>query len=267
MTSNSSRYLCCQIISAKETVNIDLPSGNRVRVPANHLILILDDGERLHRKPLHSGNCIHFSRQFIKDYISFMQVKPDFYQGCTAIGPEYIIVKSEKDDVFANGNIYPARKMNAYLYCEEERLLLFSLLSLFSTDSSFLSLLNQAIEHTVTMKVYTTIKQDMIYPWRVEDVAKHLNMSVSLLKLRLRQEGTCYIHILTDCRMRYAQEQLIDRRKSIANIAALCGYTNVDYFTSVFRKQAGMTPLQYRLNQRLIAQTNNEENHDISTGG
>ncbi|WGE30845.1 AraC family transcriptional regulator (plasmid) [Edwardsiella tarda] len=249
MTSNSSRHLCCQIILAKKETKLILPNSGLVILPANHFMLVLDESNRIQYSTPSECNTIQFSRQFIKDYIGFLQKKPDYYTDAYS-GPEYIIAESQYVDLLMDVSASSKDKINIDINHEQSRLMIFSLLSLFIKDENFIPMLKHAIKNTITLRVYHIIKQDIRYPWRVDMIAERLSMSTSLLKNRLKQEGSSYIKIVTDCRMRYAIEQMSDMSKSIADIAAICGYKSRDYFIFVFRRHFGITPLRYMLNRQ-----------------
>ncbi|WGE30897.1 AraC family transcriptional regulator (plasmid) [Edwardsiella tarda] len=260
MSSNSNRNLCCQIISAKKEMEIAIPNVGLVTLPANHFMLVLDEHDRVQCLRSNEFNTIRFSRQFIKDYIGFLQKNPDYYHADTYTGPEYIIAESQYVDLLMDMSACSKDKINVDINYEHNRLVIFSLLSLFINDENFIPLLKCAIKNTITMQVYHIIKQDICYPWRVDIIAKHLSLSTSLLKSRLKQEGSSYIKIVTDCRMHYAVEQMSDMSKSIADIAAICGYKSRDYFILVFRKHFGVTPLRYMLNRQKIPSLAGAEN-------
>lgn len=66
-----------------------------------------------------------------------------------------------------------------------------------------------------------------------------------LFKEKLKNEQTSYSKIVTDCRMRYAVEQLLIFNKNISQVSTLCGYSSTSYFISVFKEYYGVTPLNY----------------------
>jgi AraC-like DNA-binding protein len=51
------------------------------------------------------------------------------------------------------------------------------------------------------------------------------------------------------CRIRQAKQLLLEQKKlPITQIALECGYPSVSYFIQRFKKQEGLTPLEYRKN-------------------
>ncbi|MGN1368756.1 MAG: helix-turn-helix domain-containing protein, partial [Aristaeellaceae bacterium] len=53
----------------------------------------------------------------------------------------------------------------------------------------------------------------------------------------------CY---LTNYRIEQAQKLLLNEHYRSKEIAARCGFSDNGYFTKVFRRCTGMTPLEYR---------------------
>ncbi len=56
-------------------------------------------------------------------------------------------------------------------------------------------------------------------------------------------------YILTE-RMRAAQSLLADTNIQVSIIASKVGYTNFSYFSQVFKKHTGLSPLEYRMKKR-----------------
>lgn len=65
------------------------------------------------------------------------------------------------------------------------------------------------------------------------------------------QLGKSYTDYLTEIRLRHVQDLLLNTEKSITEIALETGYRHTGNLSSQFRKQTGMTPLQYRKAQSL----------------
>ena len=53
-------------------------------------------------------------------------------------------------------------------------------------------------------------------------------------------------------RMRRAKELLADTNEKIYEIAAEVGYSDAVYFNKVFKKNAGVTPKEYRMQKKTI---------------
>lgn len=63
----------------------------------------------------------------------------------------------------------------------------------------------------------------------------------------INRYGVPPVKYLTNMRLEYAKELLVTKRYSISEIADMCGYENVYYFSSVFKKHIGVSPKKYKV--------------------
>ncbi len=78
-------------------------------------------------------------------------------------------------------------------------------------------------------------------------VAEHIGLSPNHLSTVFKEEtGQSFTRYLTDYRINAAKKMLDTSKKRSSEIAELVGYPDPHYFSSVFKKQTGMTPSQYR---------------------
>ncbi len=83
--------------------------------------------------------------------------------------------------------------------------------------------------------------------WRVQDIAKHLNCSVSTLYKNYQSAyGTGLKEELKLRNHEHALSLLRETHQSISDIARICGYTQPSTFIQAFKKQQGLTPSRYR---------------------
>ena len=81
----------------------------------------------------------------------------------------------------------------------------------------------------------------------IEDVAAQVNRSSSYLMRRFKAElGMSIGEFITKCKMEEACDLLTYGDWSLAEISAYLCYSSQSYFQNVFKKQYGMTPMQYR---------------------
>ena len=81
----------------------------------------------------------------------------------------------------------------------------------------------------------------------LDDVAAEIGRSTSYLMRRFKAELKMSVgDYITKCRLEEAEELLTYSDRSLAEISAYLGYSSQSYFQNVFRKQYGMTPMQYR---------------------
>jgi len=68
-----------------------------------------------------------------------------------------------------------------------------------------------------------------------------------LFKAYTKQSIKKYIN---DLRIKQAENFLISTDLPTSNIADFCGFTNSNYFSTVFKKQFGLSPQKYRLKKQ-----------------
>lgn len=124
-------------------------------------------------------------------------------------------------------------------------MLSFACLAFFSSGKMFSSFLTACISN-ISDRLGVLFRTDISANWTLRDVSSRLCMSESLLKKRLKEEGTCFSELLLTERMRMAV-MLLNHSCAINRIAAQCGYNNTSYFISVFRRYFGVTPAGYRM--------------------
>jgi AraC-like DNA-binding protein len=81
---------------------------------------------------------------------------------------------------------------------------------------------------------------------RMEDVARHLGMSVRSLHRRLANDGLTFRTLTEDTRRELAEALLRDNRYSLSEVAFLTGFAEQSSFTRAFKRWCGATPAQYR---------------------
>lgn len=86
----------------------------------------------------------------------------------------------------------------------------------------------------------------------IEDIAKHCCVNKSYLSRKFKDEnGITIVDYITHLRIRKACELLRDSQYSVSEISQRVGYEDYTYFCKVFKKEYDLTPLQYRMNQKL----------------
>ena len=72
-------------------------------------------------------------------------------------------------------------------------------------------------------------------------------LSYSYFKeLFIRQYGASPVKYVTHLKIALAKELLITQQYSITEIASICGFENIYYFSTVFKKETGISPKNYR---------------------
>lgn len=88
-------------------------------------------------------------------------------------------------------------------------------------------------------------------PISLTDIAKASFLSVSrLAHIFKEQMGITLIDYLTSVRIERAKQLLLATEQSCTEICFQVGYNNQSYFTRTFKELVGMTPLQFRIQNR-----------------
>jgi len=78
-------------------------------------------------------------------------------------------------------------------------------------------------------------------------VAAHIHVSASYLsRVFLEEIGENFSDYVIRNKLEYAQRQIRETNKKVYEIAEEIGYSNPNYFSKLFKKRYGVTPLEYR---------------------
>lgn len=80
----------------------------------------------------------------------------------------------------------------------------------------------------------------------MEDVARHLDMTLRTLQRRLKEDETTYAALRDSVRYRYAQKYLNDPGMDMESIAAALGFSETANFYPAFKRWSGMSPGEFR---------------------
>ena len=96
-------------------------------------------------------------------------------------------------------------------------------------------------------KCMTYIRNHINEPLSIEDAASCVNRSSSYMMKHFKSElGIHMGAYIMRCRLEEAKSLLAYSEKSLAEISSYLCFSSQSYFQNVFKKQYGMTPLQYR---------------------
>ncbi len=95
----------------------------------------------------------------------------------------------------------------------------------------------------------TLVQYDLTADLRLKTIAQKLNVNASYLSSLFHKEYGCTLtDFITKERIDYSVSLLQTTKKSVQEIASLCGISDTNYFIKLFKKQTGFTPNQYRAN-------------------
>jgi len=95
------------------------------------------------------------------------------------------------------------------------------------------------------------LRQHMARELTRGELARHVGISPGHLTELLKERTGCsFVELLREVRVQAACAMLLQTSKSLAEIAAECGFCDQSYLTHVFKSLRGMTPKQYRESSR-----------------
>ena len=98
-----------------------------------------------------------------------------------------------------------------------------------------------------TSKIKAFINEHFPSPTILEDVAKAVNLSVNHANNIFKTTtGQTMFNYAVKMRINRAKQLMSDPTMSISTISREVGYASSSYFTTAFKKNVGMSPMQYR---------------------
>ena len=99
----------------------------------------------------------------------------------------------------------------------------------------------------VVFRVKSYINDNYAQDISLDDVSRLVDISPYYFSKLFKQEvGENFIEYLTRTRITHAMRLLEDSRYSIKEVCLMCGYSDPNYFSRIFKKYEGMTPSEYR---------------------
>ena len=145
-----------------------------------------------------------------------------------------------------------SKEIHAIYY--REHLLEDILLQAYSENNSVLNQKNNPLQssHDATVKkAVEYIQNNISSKIIISDICTAVCTNPSTLNFKFRKELNCTVwDFITELRMKKAKDYLISTTFSIGDIAKKCGFENIYYFSTAFKKAEGISPIKYRKNTR-----------------
>ena len=120
------------------------------------------------------------------------------------------------------------------------------MLTLFNLDAFYNMQINSPAEYYAE-RACQYLRQHYQTLKHIDEIANYLNISPSYLRYLYRLRfGTSIVKSLTSLRIERAQDLLENPAMTLSAIATDCGFANERYFSTVFKKNVGCTPGQFR---------------------
>lgn len=235
----------CVVVLTETDVEVKINDSAPLILPANHLHILACNNNVIDFSNLNNALVAHINKSVLNDYLQFLNKNLADITPWPRQAAPVISRKCRTPEVFREGALHSVLETTEKCEIERTRSLLFTILSIFLDSPGFIALLMHMLRCSVKDSVYQIIQSDIHKEWNLSLVASALCLSPSLLKKKLKNEDTSYSYIITECRMRYAAQQLFMTDNNISQVSQLCGYRSTSYFISVFKTFYGTTPLHY----------------------
>ena len=100
--------------------------------------------------------------------------------------------------------------------------------------------------HRVITQILDYINQNYSQDFGLNEMAEMVHMNHAYLSILFKDEvGISFVRYLTQIRMAHAKELLLKGEKA-QDVSVAVGYNNYRYFCNIFKKEEGVTPMQFK---------------------
>lgn len=100
--------------------------------------------------------------------------------------------------------------------------------------------------HRVITHILDYINQNYSQDFGLNEMAEMVHMNHAYLSILFKDEvGISFVRYLTQIRMAHAKELLLKGEK-VQDVSVAVGYNNYRYFCNIFKKEEGVTPMQFK---------------------
>lgn len=194
-----------------------------------------------------------FSRTVI-EHIHFVYLKFRINQNCPFNIPipfGKVKFKNQKrflESIKKYEELAASKEIHAIYY--REHLLEDILLQAYAESSNVTNLQNNPVEKchdTTVKKAVEYIENNISSKIIIADICTAVCTNPSTLNFKFRKElNTTVWDFITELRMKKAKDFLISTTFSVGEIAEKCGFENIYYFSTAFKKAEGISPIKYR---------------------
>ncbi len=198
----------------------------------------------------------------------------NFFGMCHAGVEEYVFFVNEKTFISVSGyaiNSHEAirriNRLNNDFYLEKEQLLsVYNELKHTTENINELKIKIKPLCHMLRLlqiyignnkttngnalfdNILSYIQRNFMQQITINDIAHTCMCSQSTVAhLFKKQTGKTVIEFLTELRINQSKKLLKTTDMSISDIALMCGFSNINYFPTIFKKKTGLTPSEYRM--------------------
>ena len=154
----------------------------------------------------------------------------------------YSAVKPYLDKLMAANKMAPDFKSQAYLYTLGFCLALMPFCSIDKEEQSP----SGSKGNEIIKRCHQYIGSHYMNPITLQEVADHVHLHPNYLcRLFKKHTGQTVVENINAIRVSYATQFIRNTSKTLPQIAEMCGFTSMSYFTKIFKRHAGFTPYAY----------------------
>lgn len=115
-------------------------------------------------------------------------------------------------------------------------------------------IIEKPIRHACIARSVRYMTQNFHRPIKVADLVKRSGLSPrGFMKAFQRHAGVSPGQLLRRLRIEWAKGMLIERKVTLAELTEACGFRRLNSFEVTFRREVGMSPMQFRRRQVQLA--------------
>lgn len=104
--------------------------------------------------------------------------------------------------------------------------------------------------HRIITQILSYMNENYGKDFGLNEMAEMIGLNNTYLSILFKAEvGTTFIKYLTKVRIEHAKELLLEGYK-VNKVSAMVGYNNYHYFCNIFKREEGVTPMEYKGNVR-----------------
>ena len=232
MAQNPNTCSCCLETQLK-LIELAKEQGQAIKCPMGMIDIAV---------PIHvSGRCIAFlhTGQMLPQKPSrtlFRNTAEKFKEWNLDISPQDI------EESYLSAEIYTSQRQKALIE------LITQFAERLSDQANTIMIIAKSTEPLLIKKARTYIESNITEPIRLENLAKHLNVSPFYFCRQFQKHVKVrFTDYITRLRVERAKQLLLNQNNRISEVAFEAGFQSIPHFNRSFKRVAGVTPTQWRV--------------------
>ncbi|MDF2541427.1 MAG: two component transcriptional regulator, AraC family [Herbinix sp.] len=134
-----------------------------------------------------------------------------------------------------------------FYHCDTVQEVFQQLIVVMTTKLEQLNLEKQLADKKPIRLAKQYIKEKYQQPITLDEISNEIGFNPTYFSTLFKKEtGQNFLEYLTDTRIQAAKQLLADTDRTVIQVSEEVGYTDLKYFTKLFKKSTGLTPSEYR---------------------